>query len=334
MNSKNGWIFSPRQDFAHFWAPMLAVFLLTPRADSPRFQFLNLAFLIFVLVPFNDGHLFLSAGPALRRALGGKAGALELLAGPAAVLAASWLLYARATPLFFTVLSLVAIHHIMSQQHGWLMLSRRKAGEPPEERLIDVVALWNIMLVPVVWWFSAASPLEKRYYFVHGIAFTVPAAVAAGALWAHWAINAVYLGHVGRQALRGAALNWGKLLLMASTWIWFYGSLIAFPNRLVFLHALVVMHGIPYMRYAREDAAAGVRGAPSRALAWFGNPYAVLLLCAAGGALTRDVLPMTRVFLRPTPLLEIAFLSPAILHYYFDAFLWRTSYWLPPARAA
>jgi hypothetical protein len=326
LETRKGWIFSARTDLLVFWLPVFAAyfFQIIFRGRQPD-QIEQMNFVLGLAI-FDAGHVLSTAGPVYRRHLEGKVS--RLMKGFFVVSALLIASYAYSRQLFFAIVAPFAVYHVMKQQYGWLMYSRRKFGEPAQEgRKWDQLLIWTLLLVPVLWWLSPMSAAEKYYYMRGDFVFTIPAAVAQVALGFYGIVIAAYAVHVARLQ---RPVNWAKISLLAATGFWFF-SLVLFPSKGIFFASLFYVHGVSYVLHARREFSNTpfhrLAHQPRPGVVWLATRVAPFFLIVFGlGAIWRfsgtiyfDLFARDG---RGSPW-EFLMWYPLMTHYYFDSFIWR-----------
>lgn len=247
-----------------------------------------------------------------------------------------WLLgvLAYEAGVFWRALAYLAAWHFIRQQVGWMALYGRRAGSPRWQARLDAAAIYAATLGPVVWW-HANLPRAFWWFMEGDFVSGLPAWCGAAALAAHALVLAVWLGAWLRER------HVGKLLLLAATWLAWFGGIVLAQSDFVFTAMNVVLHGVPYVvltfRYSRGRARDGE--GYGRRWAWLvrgGLPafVGVLLLlafleellwdrfvwherAALFGASSLELAAPVLAFV--VPLLAL----PQLTHYVLDAFVWR-----------
>ncbi len=250
--------------------------------------------------------------------------------------------------LFWRVLAYAAVFHFVRQQYGWVALYRRRAGETERiDRVIDTGAIYAATLWPLIYWHGN---LPRRFVwfvpddFVAGLAndvarFTEPL---------YWAVVGAFVLRQALLLVAGRAVNWGKVLVVLTTWaIWWVG-IVALDSDYAFTVTNVLIHGIPYIvltyRYGRARGGSQPQSLLGR-LAKGGIP--VFLALIIGAAFWEEALWDRFVWHdRPwlfgpsseaqdfaltfiVPLLAL----PAVTHYALDGFIWKVRREKNPALA-
>lgn len=321
-----GWIFSPAKDAAVFWAPFAlllpAAFLLD--AENPQ---VGLLFYYLLMVPFQDGHLVGTYGTVLRRRAEGRMPWPQIVLGPILVICLFVLVYYHSHTIYFYVLSAVGLAHIVRQQYGWVMVSRRNAQEPPSERTMDSIAIWNQMIPPMIYWLSPLSVAPKLFFGFTPLPVSFAPDLAKAALVFHWLFNIYYILRAVRRHRAGVPVNWGKYSLLASTWVWFYFGLVIQPNMIFFVRGIMTIHSLPYLMFTREKMSAPhPETSPLltflRRWAFPAVFVAVMLSFAFGLEAYGNWLQRNGLFQLTETWIGASFQIPLILHYYFDSFIW------------
>jgi hypothetical protein len=245
----------------------------------------------------------------------------------------SYRLYLIDPTLFWTLLSYVAIHHFVSQHWGFVALYRLRGQERGRfDRALDKWTLWVGALGPVLCWHASARSFD---WFGHGevFLFSLPPAIRPE-LYALMGLTAlVYLGRQGMHAKAGR-FNVGKNLWMLASWLsWSLGIGLA-DHPLVSLACINLLHGIPFLvlvwaRCADDPERGGIVGwlvRPRNLWAFLG----ILFLFALAEEGLWDGLVWGGTYV---PALELStqtkavcasvLVTPQIVHYVLDAFLWK-----------
>jgi hypothetical protein len=326
------WLFSPRVDFAAFFGTSLVAFLLALTlsslgiaADTPPWLWLALVVLIDVAHVWSTlFRVYLDPAERSRRPL--------LYWGtPLLAWGSGMVLHAWSSELFWRALAYFAVWHFIRQQMGWMALYGRRAGSPSRTLKWDQAAILAATLGPVVWWH--ANLPRSFWWFREGDFITgLPHAVGTAALAVHFLVLALWLA-------RGE-VHLGKALVLAATWLSWFGGIVWAQSDLAFTILNVAAHGVPYLvllfRYARARAAEGRAGALSLIMRW-GRPGFLGLVWAL--ALAEEFAWDTVVW-HEHPMffgaggvdLEAAALAvvvpllavPQVTHYLLDGLVWKT----------
>lgn len=250
------------------------------------------------------------------------------------------LAYQASALTFWRLLAYVAVWHFARQQVGWMALYGRRDQSSPRILRFDAAVVYAATLGPVVWW-HAHLPRPFEWFvdgdFVEGL----PPSVGTVALALDGAVLGAWLLVQGVRAARGARVHPGKLLLVASTTVVWFGGIVLASNDFAFTAMNVVLHGVPYLalsfRYARgrQAEATGYQG-PGR-LVRYGLPAFLLALLALAwveelawdtlvwherpalfGAGGFELGPLLLALV--VPLLAL----PQTTHYLLDGFIWRS----------
>jgi hypothetical protein len=187
------------------------------------------------------------------------------------------------------------------------------------------VVWWHANLPRGFWWFREGD-------FIEGL----PAWAGTLALGLHALVLVSWFG----LALAKRRLHPGKALLLAATWLSWFGGIVVAQSDLAFTVMNVALHGVPYLvltrRYAVGRDAEGGYGRLSRLVRW-GVPAFLLFLFALAGAeellwdrlvwhdhaelFGASAVELEGVVLAlVVPLLAL----PQTTHYLLDGFIWRT----------
>ncbi len=328
------WLFSPRVDIGVFAGSALAsaaLVLLAPflgiEAETPLWAWVVLVLGIDVAHVWSTLFRVYLDGDELRRR--------PLLYTSAPLLA--WALgvaaYASSSGLFWRLFAYTAAWHFVKQQVGWMVLYGRRSGSSENRIRLDQAAIYAATLGPVVWWH--ANLPRPFWWFVEGdFLGGLPQWVGTVALAAHFAVLAAWL------VAQRKDFHSGKAMLLAATWVAWFGGIVLARSDFAFTVMNVVLHGVPYFallyQYARGRHAEGgygrlgllVRaGLPGFLLFLIGLAFLEELLWdrfvwhehgALFGAGAIDLPEGLLVLL--VPLLAL----PQATHYLLDGFIWKS----------
>lgn len=240
---------------------------------------------------------------------------------------------------FWRCLAYVAVWHFVRQQTGWMALYGRRARDDERTIRFDEVVMWATTLGPVVWW-HAHLPRPFWWFKEHDFIGGLPSWAGKTALVVHFALIAWWLLLQGLRWRRGVPFPVGKLLLLAATWVTWFGGIVLAADDFAFTVMNVTLHGLPYLaflfRYAKgreAEAGYGRLGVLVRA----GVPlfFGVLLALAFAEEFLWDTLvwherPMVfgelgldlpeGLLTLVVPLLSL----PQTTHYLLDGFVWKS----------
>ncbi len=246
------------------------------------------------------------------------------------------MLYSIHSLYFWRVLAYLAAFHFVRQQYGFMMLyaSRCRTGSP----LLDKAAIYTATIYPLLYWHCYER--EFHWFLAKDFLFFQEPRLASIGLFIYVAVMAVYIWQELRDLLMRRVFNLPKnLLLFATGFTWWIG-IITFNNDIAFTATNVIAHGLPYLAliwiYKRREAI--LHNSKSCFFRVTGIPLylGVLFLIAFleewvwDGVLWRDhselfpwfwalEAPSNAVLSIVVPLLAL----PQLLHYIFDAFIWR-----------
>lgn len=246
-------------------------------------------------------------------------------------------LHAHSPGWFWRVLAYTAAFHFVRQQVGWVAIYRARAGDATRRgRIVDEIAIYAATLLPLLSWHTR---LPRNFeWFVAGDFVSLPSAPWVGtALVVAWVLGAVlYVAHAIADRARP---NWGKHLVVASTYLTWSLGIVVTNSDFEFTVTNVIVHGVPYFAllwfYARarfggqsDGLAVSVLrvGVPAflgflvvlaalEELAWDRLVWHTRPTLFGVGAIELDDLVTALV----VPLLAL----PQATHYVLDAFLWR-----------
>ena len=255
-------------------------------------------------------------------------------------------LYQMGDAVFWRTIAYLAAFHFVRQQFGWMMMYRGRAGQRDRlGRWLDGALIYATMLYPLIVWHTT---LPRNFWWMRERDFAagLPTTLADVALLLYVGLAIAYVGRAIRDIVTGAATTWGKHLLVITTAACWYLGIIGSNSDYAFTVTNIFIHGIPYMVlvfiYARRvtvpaldrGVAAHLLAKPKYALLMFVTTlwaiaYAEELLWdhAAwhehpglfGGSTEQGLLAQMAPWL--VPLL----VTPQLVHYILDGFLWRRS---------
>jgi hypothetical protein len=262
------------------------------------------------------------------------------LGTPIAAYTAGVLLHSASSALFWRVRAYVAVAPFVRQQYGWVALYRRRQRDhSPLDRVLDDAAIYSATLYPLLYW-HAHLPREFAWFLEGDFLPGLPKAAVDVLFPAHLAITLAYVARQAQLVALRRPVSWGKNLIVATTWLAWYGGIVVLGSDYAFTVTNVLVHGIPYLaviwvyghnRYARGTSWLGAVFRPGRWLLYL----APLLLLAFAEEWLWDLLVWhERGTLFPGPTLTpspeaLALLVPLLAlpqatHYVLDAWIWRT----------
>ena len=352
-----GWLFGPGVDLSVFAGSALLSVLFVVAApwlgaagDTPLWAWV--LFVVCVDVAHVWSTLFRTYLDAdeLRRRPG------LYLGAPLAAYVAGVGAYLASPGAFWTLFAYVALTHFVRQQYGWVALYARKARASPLERRLDAAAVYAATLGPVVWWH--ANLPRAFWWFVEGDFLSgLPRGAGTVALAVHAVVLAAWAGFQLVRVARGEGVQAGKVLLVAATWVTWFGGIVVAKDDFAFTVMNVLLHGVPYFallfRYARGREAEGGYGVGGTLLR-AGLPGFLLFLVVL--ALAEELLwdwlvwherstlfgPSSLELEADLMALVVPLLAlPQATHYVLDAFVWKPGRepallsrlgWAPPGR--
>ncbi len=255
-------------------------------------------------------------------------------------------LYQAGPDIFWRTIAYLAAFHFVRQQYGWMMMYRSRAGQRSVAgRWLDGALIYATMIYPLVVWHTQ---LPRNFWWMreHDFISGLPSVIATVALGIYAALAAIYVGAAIVAARRGAPITWGKHLLVITTAACWYVGIVGNNSDYAFTVTNVFIHGVPYLvlifLYARRVSAAD--SASSLTAKLLGNRrYALLLFATTLWAIayceellwdhtawhehaglfgaSSDASWLARLAPWLVPLL----VTPQLVHYVLDGFLWRRS---------
>jgi hypothetical protein len=252
----------------------------------------------------------------------------------------SWVLgvvvYSCGSLYFWRAMAYLAVFHFVRQQYGFMMIyaSRNRTGS----MRLDKAAIYSATLYPLVYWHCHERDF---HWFVEKdfLSFRAPMIAQMG-LCIYAGILVSYLLAEVRSYRSAGKINLPKNLLLVGTALTWWVGIVTFNNDIAFTATNVIAHGVPYlaliwlykMKEAKLDRSRPLffrtRGIPSYLAALF--VVAFIEEAFWDGLVWRDHqqlfswawslgTPSETMLAMIVPLLIL----PQVLHYVFDAFLWR-----------
>lgn len=325
---RRGYIVGPWSDLVWFLVLPFAAVAAALLAQ----QFLPAVGLVAVIFAVTVPHhgvtwLRLYGSPAEFRLWRGR-----LVAGPLLFIPAAFLLLKFAPLSLVLVVALWDHQHSIMQQYGFGRIYDYKASTGAEiTRRFDFYLHWALFVNMLV-----VSPVFTIYWvrMFHLWHLPVSSAAVETVHLVSWTATGcyalVYLGHLVWSVRKGHRLNPSKyLFLLASYFLWYFTAF-ATTSLLVWSIAHRIMHGGQYLVmvfcYNRNRVAR--TGGDSALLRYLGSPgklhVAAFLLFCAGYALVFWQMQAAHHLSPDFDLLSASLVSSfALLHYYFDSFIWK-----------
>ena len=241
-------------------------------------------------------------------------------------------------PAFWRSLAYLAVFHFVRQQAGWVTLYRRRSREDSNlDKWIDTLAIYTATVFPLLWW-HGHLPRQFHWFveddFVTGLSAHLTSALEP----LYWLVLAAFVARQVHRIARNESVNWGKLLVVLSTWTCWWLGIIALDSDFAFTVTNVLIHGIPYLaltfHYGRRRAATATGTPLARilALGFYGFAGTVLLLAFGEEWLWDRLVWHDRPWLfgsglsLPEPILSwvVPVLAvPQLTHYVLDGAIWR-----------
>jgi hypothetical protein len=349
---KTGYILNPRADFfwflsLPFWAIAIA---LAARQWLPAAFELSIALLI--TVPHHFATWLRTYGFADER----ERWRIQLFAGPVLVFAVT-LIGLAWSPLTIVLVSFLWDHqHSLMQQHGFARIYDFKAGAgAPSTRKFDLALSWvlysNLFLTTPLW-----TEMWVRQFYEWNVPITANFVHAIHMVcWSTAAVFAVfYLGHLRWCISQGHPLNPLKYVFLGSSYfLWFFVSCYG-HSPLLYAIAHRLMHGLQYQlivysyiqrKTSRGGTTKGLMAAVARPrnvllFVLMGLIYAGVYHFLTGGGMEEFGFGLVNFSVRYDSIKEFGLAaltsqerfellglalvdSAAILHYYYDSFIWK-----------
>lgn len=343
--SPSPWIFNRRTDLAAFTAPALlgllavglaAVCDLSPVAE-PTWAWVLGVLLVDVAHVWSTVYVtYLDPFERARRPWLYRLTPLLCFVSAAA-------LYQAGEAWFWRVVAYLAAFHFVRQQFGWMMMYRARARVTHRwGRIIDGTAVYAATVYPLVYWHAH---LPKHFWWMKEGDFVpgLPAWVATVAGTLYGVAMAAYVLQAIADWRRYRALQPGKHLLLVTTAACWYVGIVVTNSDFAFSMTNVFIHGVPYMvlvyRYGR-----GLGNAVAPPLTpglghWLLRRGPVLFLLALWVIAYVEEWAWEQTLWHDHPglfgtgpslaayaaILAPLLVTPQLMHYVLDAFLWRRS---------
>ncbi len=255
-------------------------------------------------------------------------------------------LYQFGDQVFWRTIAYVAAFHFVRQQFGWMMMYRGRAGQHHRlGRWLDGALIYATMLYPLIVWHTT---LPRNFWWMRESDFAtgLPDVVASMALVLYAGLALAYVALAVRDLVTGAAVTWGKHLLVITTAACWYLGIVGSNSDYAFTVTNVFIHGIPYLvlvfLYARRvSVPAPDRGITARLLAK--RKYALIMFVTTLWAIAyaEELLwdhaawhehaglfgasSEHGLLAQLAPWLVPLLVTPQLVHYILDGFLWRRS---------
>lgn len=338
--SEGPWLFGRRTDLLAFGGSAALSFVALAvgaatgvlHGDSPEWVWLAMILAVDVAHVWSTAFRVYLDGSEVRRR------PLLYLGVPALCYALGVAIHALGPAVFWRVLAYAAVFHFVRQQYGWMVLYRRRAGETGAfDRRLDTLTIYAATLYPLLWW-HAHLPREFAWFVQNDFVAGLASPVADVLQPFYWGLLVVFCG---RQALlwwKGRAVNWGKILLVLTTWACWWVGIVALDSDYAFTVTNVLIHGIPYLvltyRYGRARSVQAPQSPLARILRGGVLAFVAFVVIAAfleealwdrlvwhdrtwlfgeGGDVGAVLLTLL------VPLLAL----PQLTHYALDGFIWR-----------
>jgi hypothetical protein len=330
------WLFGPRTDVLAFLGAALAsavVAWLVPVHETPLWAWVLLVLCVDVAHVWATLFRVYLDGEEVRRRAG------LYFAAPLIAYVGGVLAHQVSAGFFWRCFAYVAALHFVRQQVGWMVLYGRRNKDSEGTVRFDRVAIYAATLGPLVWW-HANLPRPFSWFMDGDFVTGLPTELGTAALPVHALILAAWVVDGLYRHTRGEKFHLGKLLLLAATWVAWFGGIVLAESDTTFTAMNVMLHGVPYFvllyRYAKTRHAeggygkwgvilrAGVPGFVAFLLAlafleellwdrfvWHERP---MLFGARGLELGPEAMALV------VPLLSL----PQATHYLLDGFVWRT----------
>lgn len=337
-----GWILGAKADVAIFTGPILAAFALIYYAhargvlhdDMPPWMF------ALLIVACDVAHVYATAFRVYLDPVRFKRRPGLYVGVPVMCFAAGVLLYSAGPGVFWRVLAYLALWHFVRQQWGWVAFSRARAGEGNVDRGLDQVTIYTVTVYPVLYW-HANLPREF-HWFIEGDFAGLPRLVAEFGRLYYWAVVGTFTLRQAHRIKTGQGVNVAKLQIIGTTWIAWYGGIVALDSDIAFTALNVLSHGVPYLAVVWAVEREYAETSRTKLVRWF-TPRAALLLLGVlvlvgyaeewlwDGLVWHEHEGLFPLGLTPEEGVPIALLAivvpllavPQATHYVLDGWLWR-----------
>ncbi|CAN5461178.1 hypothetical protein BH10BDE1_BH10BDE1_08070 [soil metagenome] len=315
------WVFgSAKKDLCVFFLPLVAglilQYVLGPTFSDLKQNFAIYAFFYFVL---NTGHIFGTTFPiALDRELRQKIGILRMWLIPAAVILFFGTICLYDVGLFKKLFGLSTLLHILAQHYNWLRVLQKRERRTDSRQFVERFVLLTLIAVPVAIWCAGQTPVSPSYMYANDIGFRFGWVNLRILIWPATALWAGHLAFLILTASRSAKpIPFGKILLFATVYPWLFGSLVWLNSALMFFVYVIGSHAGGYYLYLGHGWNRNHRQPKFHKYL----PLLLPLACAIIGVVWNKTSLWILTYL--TPGLLFIIWIPVILHYVYDATLWK-----------
>lgn len=323
---KSHFVISPLSDLLVFGMPLLvSVPLLISAIPSPQLPD-TMLFVYLVTVPVDGVHILASLFAVSDRFFRKKINILTIISLLALIPVLCALVAWRSHSFLLSFVSTCALIHVCQQQFGWMMLCCSKSGDPIDHRGWDKLAIWNMMLFPILYWLSSYSSIEKSYFNRFDLQYVssyINHSMLNVVLAAHVVFLLAYVVRACAIYRKSKIINATKIYLLLATWIWFWGGLVLFKSHDFFFRTLILSHSLSYMVFVYKTSLSKKIEARS---AW-ARPIGYIITLQVLGAMWFA----TGKFFDALPgfnphIVAAVMTSPVLIHIIFDSFIWRRSF--------
>jgi hypothetical protein len=329
MKIRNGWIFGEREsrfspkDILIFALPIIWGFFLTIYFDQNSLAFgrpgfiVSSVFLLFLDFP-HAYSTFLKVGldqKGLRRDY------WFYLAMPVFcfLLVFSFASYSIAAAK--SAIGYINMYHSLRQEYGWIMFSRRTAGEQDKLGLnLDKLMIYSLTFFTIIWLHTLPAQ-DAWWLFPNDLVFSLPVSIGLISQKIFWGISLFYVLAQLWKIKRGDPVNLAKFFILSMIGIAWYVGIVHYTGVTWMLDSL---HAFAYIffvfKYKNNIRSEEARVAPAtpNPIAKYNNFYLYLILAACSYV-------SYRLYLTSNPWVFAILFVPSVSHYILDGFIWKFS---------
>ncbi len=313
----SGWIFGKKLDLALFVGMLFILFLIQKYLSIENSGFYlgsglaltaNFLYLSFLDVPHAVASFYQVYKPNNRKNF-----TLLKLCTPIIIVAVIFPVVLFSKSFAYSVVTYFNIFHFIRQQYGWIRFSQDKSNLQlsAAQSFSDKILIYVLTLVPVMMLHVGAQAQATDWMFENDLFIISSQSVYFLLDIFFWLVVLSYTAFQIKLIHRGLCYPLGKLVILISTGIAWYGGLVCLQNSEQTL-MLDGLHVVPYLVlvYVFNKSK--------------GKAFYYIPLLAVGLVWALLFLHFDSNDSIPAALVISALISIAISHYVFDGFVWKT----------
>jgi hypothetical protein len=321
-NNKKWILGSFKKDFAAFYLPGAAttIFLLFYSLSADQFLFIFLAWLFFGVL--DSGHVYTSVWRTYLDKKEFKRRKWTYLLSPLIIFTAFYLISLFDFILLGAIVVYATLYHNMRQFYGMSKWYQKVNSS------FDKISDYFFYILTVLCFVTVhfRTDLQLSEYYPNANRFLYPNLFLVKiCLFLFFLTLLAWSIYEFHKAYKTGELEWARLLSIAFPVGLYAVSFLHFKTLPTIVFPLVVSHGLSYMVLIHQSARKTAE--PEKIISW-GLPVTILAVALVFGSL--EFYFDDFEFANPNsgfkPLLAALLLTPLFCHYYFDAFLWKSSH--------